>query len=442
MKMNRSQKLTFLAILAASFFLRLGLSLYYSKGFSLSDEELIDHYVFDQKQYLSLAQHLASQGEFSSPYARMTERAPGWPFLLSLYFRLFGVNESFRLLQVLIGTVFCCMVFVIVRKLTADRLAPFLSMLLAAVWPQFVIYSARAYSEPLFLLLISIAMSLAFVLRMRPSAGTAVLLGLVLAAATYVRPQGVLYASTGLFTCFMPCALVSVPLQRRIGLAVILATTIFISVVPWIYRNYTMTGRVSFIVETGLLWGNNNPTLQGLPLFDGRLLTDASVPDIDSVAYNKFLDDCVASKGVSSARDPWEVRQVCGQQMAWDFIVNHPATYVKLAFTRFVKFVMPFPLGLLKLYSALLGIAWIAVFPLGFMYLFSSRFPLQVRLLLWLPLLLEASLALLLSYESRYRLGAELLLIAAAAMNSADLFRRMNLHTVSTQRCANPDLLT
>jgi len=166
---------------------------------------------------------------------------PGWPLLLSGLYRLFGANASVGMWA---NALFDSIAIGFVAQLGARLFNARCGLIAAglfAIWPGLVFYSATLYTEPLF--------NLAF---------TAALTTLVVASGADER-RTLWFAATGIAfglcgmikpdpLTFLPVVLAFVWMRRRssadfIKHSIVLAVAVAAVFTPWVVRNYTLFDR-------------------------------------------------------------------------------------------------------------------------------------------------------------------------------------------------------
>jgi 4-amino-4-deoxy-L-arabinose transferase-like glycosyltransferase len=170
-------------------------------------------------------------------------RAPGYPFLLSLAYRAFGVDVRWAWL---VGVVACAVILLAVhavaRRLHGPGVAR-LAALFAAIYPTFVVMSGQAMSDLVFVAGVWLALALVLAAPLyaqRASFGGGVVCGLL----TLVRPVG-----AGLFFVLpLVWALRNLDGRRLLRSLVLSAAGFAVVTLPWMWRNLEQLG--SFTVGT------------------------------------------------------------------------------------------------------------------------------------------------------------------------------------------------
>ena len=226
----------------------------------------------DFHQYDLLAQRLANgQGyvdEFGEPSAFY---AIGWPFFLSIVYRIFGYSLiAAQLVNALMAVGSVALVFVISRYLLNDRFA-LLAALLVAINPTLVLYSSAHGTESLFIFQLLLISWLLMRSIKSPTAFGLILIGILTGLAVLVRPVAIC-VPLGAFAAdyFMNRRDIRNSLKKAL---IIVGITIVI-VSPWIVRNSMVVGSTTLQTSSGVvLWIGHNPDATGglmpPPLIEG-----------------------------------------------------------------------------------------------------------------------------------------------------------------------------
>src|SRR5690348_1648163 len=152
------------------------------------------HPISDSSAYDELAWNLASKGVYAWNTGEYTAYWPvGTPFFYSLPFRLFGHDYApIAVLNVLIGTATIPLIMGLAQRWVSTG-AALAAGALFALWPMQIEFSSILASELLFNLLVLAALWLTLEARFASMLVRAIVVGLVLAAASYVRVQALLF---------------------------------------------------------------------------------------------------------------------------------------------------------------------------------------------------------------------------------------------------------
>lgn len=200
----------------------------------------------DSAEYLALAENLRQHHCFSrdtnQPRYPETYRTPGYPLLLAGVQAVFdGGATSAVLTNLVLGALVVITATVVARPLVGAPLAAAVGALLLLA-PYRLYYSLWVMSEPLFVLLLLVALGcwLRWGHEQKRWFWLAAA-GLVLGAATLVRPIGLPLLPLG---CVAAALLPARQWQRRLGRAGLLLVSFLLIVGPWLGRNYALFDRV------------------------------------------------------------------------------------------------------------------------------------------------------------------------------------------------------
>ncbi len=168
----------------------------------------------DFQTYYQVAELLAKGELLSSGYAGYISQFPhviGYPFLLSLLFRITGPSLYAGLYLNAVASL--CSAFLVYRiaRILGGRLAGILALLAAAFWPSQLLYGAILASEPVFVCMLLICARLFLYLYSYPvrfenregAMYVCVALGVTLAFANAVRPLATVFFIAAML-CLLP----------------------------------------------------------------------------------------------------------------------------------------------------------------------------------------------------------------------------------------------
>ena len=278
----------------------------------------------DAEGYWELGRRIAAGEEYSiyNP-PRQVLRMPGYPLFLAASMRLFGESHlAARLLMATVGGLACGGVYLLGRDLFNSQTG-LTASLLTAVSPMLAGFSAILLGETLFagLLVLSLWAWWRMQLRVhqnplaavsRASVSWAIGCGLLMAAASFVRPSWLLVAPgcVLLWLLFEP---------RRWAVychGAVVLTVFGLCFVPWTLRNHAATGH--WVVTT--LW-------VGPSLYDG--LNPQATGDSDMTFFER---DALPGK-----MSEYEVDQHYRKE-AWSFARENPARALSLAAAKFCRY--------------------------------------------------------------------------------------------------------
>jgi 4-amino-4-deoxy-L-arabinose transferase-like glycosyltransferase len=218
---------------------------------------------------------------------------PGTSFLYSLLYRGFGhVYWPVEALNVGLGVLIVFAAAALALSWFGIAAARVTAVLLA-VWPSLILYTTVLASELPFIALMLLALLARMTISARPVL-CAVVVGVLAAAATYVRVEGLLLPV--LFALSMP------PTQqwrRRIAFASLAMLALLILIAPWAWRNTKFYGQPTFIVTSSgtNLWMGNNPDSDG-GYMPPPVLPVLNAPDADAHLRREAIDYIARNPGL------------------------------------------------------------------------------------------------------------------------------------------------
>jgi 4-amino-4-deoxy-L-arabinose transferase-like glycosyltransferase len=198
--------------------------------------------LIDTNTYLELATSMLERGTYEG-YSRDNidlVRTPGYPLFLAAVMGVSGGNLAFlALAQVLLTIGTCAAVYAIGRRILGPGAG------LAAAWifalsPTSLFFAMTALTETLFALLLSLSILTLVVFHQTSALRWGALSGVLLGAATLVRPIGVWLIP--LWTLF---ALISQPKgnwRKRLTAAGVVFAAGWLALLPWQARNLAVSG--------------------------------------------------------------------------------------------------------------------------------------------------------------------------------------------------------
>lgn len=278
---------------------------------------------FDGALYDIIARNIVSHHCFClySNYQAVS-RPPFWPFVMSAIYYFFGENEFYvRLFYCFLGSGTCVVIYFFARDLFGRRIGLYSGMI-AALYPGLFIYDGWLYSESLYTFLTTSFIYALF--RLQRSSPTVqnppeqswlnklsykavkhrylFSCGLLLGFITLTRPNGVLLLGlVGIWGVFVSIAKV-LPWHVVLKYMLVIACIASIIVMPWTYRNYTVTHKF-VLVSTGmgevLLGAYNNTIVDGNPEVRGRWRPPADARNHDSFGYTPDDDKADTLRALS-----------------------------------------------------------------------------------------------------------------------------------------------
>lgn len=239
--------------------------------------------VSDSAAYERYAMNLAEgHGYGQAPGEKSAYWPVGAPFIYAVLFRVFGhVYWPVVALNVLVGvgTVACVMGL---GSLLWRREVGLLAGLFLALWPSQVQFSTVIASELPFALLTTGLVWLSLSPWKKPWI-KAILAGILLAAAAYVRPTALLIP----FVLGIIQLLRKEPFLRTAGTTAVMFVVMMALILPWSLRNQAVFGEFVLISTNGgtNLWMGNNPHT------DGTYMKPPHPEGMNEAERNRYLSE-------------------------------------------------------------------------------------------------------------------------------------------------------
>jgi len=364
---------------------------------------------------------------------------PLYPLFLAGVFALSG--KSFlaaQLVQLLLSGVLPLIAFHLGSR-AVGRETGLAAALLAAVHPYFIYYAGLLVTQTLFVVLLGLASSAYYLLRRKPTAGRAALLGLLLGLSFLTR------TFTATFLPLLLLALVAElgfphrfpgsgaaarrgALRRAVGLALIVSAVFAATGAPWVIRNYGLFHELVILPTKGgrNLWEYNNQKFSSE--FETaenewtreryREIREAELPTLrrqDTVEFPRFTPE-----------QPETERNRILNENVKAFILANPQVYARLCLVRASEMVRVTPVrksGLLFKVVAWLSIGWQLPLALVGMVMLAGRWR-SGPLYLYLLTLFYLSLHALVASGTPHRVQVDLFLLVFTAYPLAWLARR------------------
>ncbi len=226
--------------------------------------------VSDATWYLARAEDIALGAGYQSHNHPTAFYPVGYPAILSvLSFLSDNLIMAARVANILLQLLSVLVIYRLTKNIFKSNAIAHIVVLILALYPNYLAYVNLIYNENLFLLLFSLLLVLIWKTASSHKIRTVwlVLTGLILAAATYVKPQAI-------FLPLIMLTLLSVtwkyPFRHLLTRLSLIYGMALICILPWQIRNYRAFGHLTFITTVSgydLLIGNN-PTATGNYHFD------------------------------------------------------------------------------------------------------------------------------------------------------------------------------
>jgi hypothetical protein len=269
-------------------------------------------------------------------------RTPGYPVFLGLNRMVFGRYGlvAATCIQQLLVVVVALIAAGMCRRVNGSRLGGLLGLAIGLFCVSQNCIADRLFSETLFNVLLTAAMALLLAWIDRPTLLRAALTGLLLGAATLVRPVSQL-AWVPLLAVMAWRAGELKMFRRSAVHAVVLLAVMAATLAPWYVRNYVCCGKAFLVKASGLtMWAS---CFHGSP--DDRL--NPAMPFADAPATRKLFEtlhdgDSKSHWGVyrrllESGRSRVEAND-CMEAVCWEAVRARPLLFLDSRVRRFLWF--------------------------------------------------------------------------------------------------------
>lgn len=315
-------------------------------------------------------------------------RAPGYPMLLAVVYKLFGraywVN---RVTLSLIGTLTVWLTYLLSRRLGLSEWPSLLAALLASVLPLQFYWCGHFMSEPLAACL-NVACTLLVVRAIgtearglpamtsqRRQVGGLFSAGALCGLAALVRAASLLVP-----VCFALMLMLSrhVRFRRAVAMSAVFGLGAVLAILPWTVRNRIVFDRFALISTNGgsTFWGANN---------DGVAEPGEKWGSWISTNFDrqrKRREVLSLANEVDRDRKEW--------QFGREFVLNNPGKMPLLIAGKLWRLLRPFPDSANRIYVLVVGLGWLVLLPISVLGIIlalrdeSTRFafmPLNAQLL-------------------------------------------------------------
>ncbi|MDL1892005.1 phospholipid carrier-dependent glycosyltransferase [Sphingobacteriales bacterium CHB3] len=278
-------------------------------------------YTGDEREYISLAAKLAQGQAFVDSNGEWSTKAPLWPLLLSIIFRVFGDELLVpHILGCFLGGLAIWLGFVLSLDLTGSRFVALIAAAFIAVYPGLVIYSTLLQTESLYIVFVLASFILLERQRKHPTLSTGVLVGVMAGLATLTR--AVFFG----FFVFLIAALAILYRKQPgsyAGSLSIAAVAWLIVLTPWTIRNCNIHGELVPISS----WGGMSMLLGNNPYSTG---TWSSKPGFEEWFMLKAKEN-----NLDLTQSTETERSAFGRKLAVEYVLSEPENAAKLALKKF-----------------------------------------------------------------------------------------------------------
>jgi 4-amino-4-deoxy-L-arabinose transferase-like glycosyltransferase len=257
----------------------------------------------DQGGYQQLGAAMARSGEFtrfpdSPTFIPEVIRTPGYPALVAVIYRLFGVSTlPVAIAQAFVFVLICLLVYAVAARIAGQRAAT-VAAIMTALFPPLPYYGALVLTEVWTTFVLMAAMLVCLRAIQGGRTRDFVIAGVLFSATTLVRPAFILLPF-GL-AAGMPILVSSERNRRRIGQWAALAVVAAITMVPWFTYNYVYLGRFTLSPAGGIGRGLWEGSWQGR--WAGRAhndLTQTAEQPISTEELDARVRDIAAREGIA-----------------------------------------------------------------------------------------------------------------------------------------------
>jgi hypothetical protein len=197
------------------------------------------------------------------------------------------------------------------------RMAAVVAALITAVYPYYVVHDTALQETSLFTLLTLVAVVLALRTARTGALGPAALCGVILGLDVLTR------SPMAMFALIVPLWLIA---RRRLAHGALCAGLLFLTVLPWLWRNERLVGAPVLTTEAGYeLWnGNNEMLFRYYPMQSVDVSINAHVDTLDAIP----ADERPPATANEVEIDRWFERQ------ALNYIRTHPWLTVANGFRK------------------------------------------------------------------------------------------------------------
>jgi 4-amino-4-deoxy-L-arabinose transferase-like glycosyltransferase len=285
-------------------------------------------YFPDEYEYMKLAKNLANGEGFSYNGHSTSFRPPGWPFLISLTFRLFHTNSPIppRIMQILFGLITVFVMYRVGRDGWGEQVG-LIAAAIFAVYPSLIGYSNLLLSEISFILIMSLACWAILRYYNNPNWIWSTAIGFILGLGALIRDS---LLPIVFIVGFILIVYIIIIKRYRIKHVMICIFTLLITICPWIIRNSLLQGRFTMISTIGpmnLYLSNCEKTPM---IHTSHVFIDYYNLKSDSYYYDMLFPEL---DGKSEAE-----KSNIAFRKGLEFIVAHPGQTIIRFFGRFVDF--------------------------------------------------------------------------------------------------------
>lgn len=207
---------------------------------------------YDSYQYHLLAKNLSEKGILSldtvEPFNPSARRVPGYPVFLSIFYKIAGPDVTIvKFAQVLFGPCICLLIFLIGKDYFLNEKIGLFAAFFTSISPAFYKINNHLFVEGLFSLFLIASVYFTCLWfnkkKVQYSIGTGILWG----GAGLIKPEAIL-----LCLVVLPSILFYYTDKKKtLFHSVIAIFMVLLIILPWVYRNYSVTGKICLISGSG-----------------------------------------------------------------------------------------------------------------------------------------------------------------------------------------------
>lgn len=290
-------------------------------------------------------------------------RAPGYPLMLSVVYKIFGRHFWLnRLMLSLVGVATCWLLYLLVVRMRLGYVTGLVAAGITALLPlqfywcgHFMGESVSSFFNVMICLLLVIAYE-------KKSLVIYFLSGLVIGFSALVRAACMLIPIMyGLLMLLSK----RIQFKRLVLVCIIIVFGVFLAVIPWIVRNKLVLDRVVFVSTNGgsTFWGANNDLVSSLGENWGDWISTTTVD-----RERKENEVWVLSNESDQDKMEWKIGK--------EYVRNNLSKMPLLEAGKFWQLLRLFPKSNNRIYVLVAGLGWMFLFPLmvvGMWYVWRDK---------------------------------------------------------------------
>ena len=255
--------------------------------------------ISDAKEYDAIARSLIRGDGFKLEGNSTAFRLPGYPLLLAATYAVFGDSQvPIRVLQVIADVISCFLLFSIGKKMFSEKVGLAAAAILA-LFPIQVLYVPLLMTETIFT---TILLLIVWVVVIENIPAQLIILGVLTGLGMLLRTTAA-FIPVVIFLYRWRCGM---SFYANVRSLIVIAVAAFVTVSPWLARNYVEFHRISFTSNAGVnFWMGNHSGANGSYSFPAE------------------------NNPLISAKDDFD-RSDLGFKLGFEFIRTHPLESIVL----------------------------------------------------------------------------------------------------------------